>query len=118
MRSNRELPNRSLHVPSVRQRSHSLGTEHWKAAHLQHRTIVDTSRLFTPGSDSQFERSTKSSSSWFQQRFSWFAADPSPTTSSPKQITATRFSVYHDQSYSAFLRRRRSSVIGHMMEVH
>ncbi|CAF0959678.1 unnamed protein product [Adineta ricciae] len=100
----------------VRQRSHSLGTEHSKAAYLQHRTIAETSRLSIPGSDSQFERSTKSSSSWFQQRFTWFAADPSPTTSSPRQITATRSSIYNDESYSALLGRKRSSVIGHMME--
>ncbi|CAF1426183.1 unnamed protein product [Adineta ricciae] len=116
MRSSREPPNRFLHVPSVRQRSHSLGTEHSKAAHLQHRTIADTSRLSLSGSDSQFERSTKSSSSWFQQRFTWLAADLPPTASSPRRITATRFSIYNDESCSAVLGRKRSSVIGHMME--
>lgn len=118
MRSSREPSNGTLHVPSIRQRSHSLGTEHSKTARLQPKTSVDTSRLFIPGSDCQFERSTKSSSSWLQRRLTWFAADPPPATSSSRHIAGTRFSIYNDESYSALLGRKRPSVIGQMMEVH
>lgn len=119
MRSAREQHMRSLPVPTVRVRSHSLQADYGTPKSLQRKTSADIPRLrLSVGDNKPASASKTSSSSWFHRRFSWFSIDQPGSSPPQQQPAAARFSIYNDESYAILLGPRRPSVIMQMMGVH